>query len=90
MGHKVRQEIWHVATLCSGAQTETRKNQMYRIHSSKKFLNTQILQRHLFYKGTKENDSQLKAMAQHWEHNKQTFNKFRIFITLVCTVPNAV
>jgi len=27
MGHKVRQEIWHVATLCSGAQAETRKKQ---------------------------------------------------------------
>jgi hypothetical protein len=33
MGHKVRQEIWHVATLYSGAQAETRKNKMYRIHS---------------------------------------------------------
>ena len=83
MGHKVRQEIWHVATLCSGAQAETRQNKIYRIHSSEKVLNTQILQRHFFYKGTKENDSQLEAMAQHWEHNKQTLNKFLIFRPLV-------
>jgi hypothetical protein len=45
--------------------------------------NTQILLRHFFYKGPKKNDSQLEAMAQHWEHNKQTLNIFHIFIPLV-------
>jgi hypothetical protein len=59
---------------CSGTQAETRKNKMYRIHSSEKVLNTQILPRHFFYMGAKENDSQLEAMAQHWEHNKHLTN----------------
>jgi hypothetical protein len=31
----------------------------------------------------KKNDSQLEAMAQHWENNKQILNKFHIFIPLI-------